>query len=41
LYIRLSAAEVRKQLSEKKSTRINSCPVKKQSAPNSISWGII
>jgi hypothetical protein len=41
LYIRLSAAEVRKQLSEKKSTRTKSCRVKKQSAPNSISWGII
>jgi hypothetical protein len=41
LYIRLSAAEVRKQLSEKKSTRTSSCRVKKQSAPNSISWGII
>lgn len=41
LYMRLSAAEVRKQLSEKKSTKIRRCPVKKQSAPNSISWGII
>lgn len=41
LYIRLSAAEVRKQLSEKKSTRTKSYRVKKRSAPNSINWGII
>ena len=41
LYIRLSAAAVRKQLSEKKSIRTKSYRVKKQSAPNSISWGII
>lgn len=41
LYMRLSATEVRKQLSEKKSTRTRHCRVKKQSAPNSISWGII
>ena len=41
LYIRLSAAEVRKQLSEKKSTRTKRCRVKKQFVPNSISWGII
>lgn len=41
LYIRLSAAEVRKQLSEKKSTRTRGCRVQKQSAPNSINWGII
>jgi hypothetical protein len=41
LYIRLSAAAVRKQLSEKKSIRTKSYRVKKRSAPNSISWGII
>jgi hypothetical protein len=40
LYIRLSAAAVRKQLSEKKSTRTKRYRVKKQFAPNSISWGI-
>jgi hypothetical protein len=41
LYIRLSAAAVRKQLSEKKSTRTKSYRVSKRSAPNSISWGTI
>ena len=41
LYIRLSAAAVRKQLSEKKSTRMKRYRVKKPFAPNSIKWGII
>ena len=41
LYIRLSAAAVRKQLSEKKSIRTKCYRVQKQFAPNSISWGII
>jgi len=41
LYLRLSAAEVRKQLSEKKSIRTKCYRVQKQFAPNSISWGII
>ena len=41
LYIRLSAAEVRKQLSQKKSTVMRCYRVKKPFAPNSMSWGII
>ncbi len=41
LYIRLSAAAVRKQLGEKKSTRTRRCRMKKQSVPSLISWGII